>query len=129
MKWSDILRADKIKVTHQGTVGLTRWLHKQFEQNRPFDEMAREILTAQGPVQSESPAAFFKAVDQPAMASRAVSQLLPRRADRVRPVPPPSQRALGPRRLRRHWPDSSPASRLRSCPTAPTRWSLAAGPM
>lgn len=75
MKWSDILRADKIKVTHQGTVGLTRWLHKSFAQNRPFDEMAREIVTAQGPVQSESPAAFFKAADQPEVASRFVSQL------------------------------------------------------
>jgi hypothetical protein len=76
MKWSDILRADKIKITPQGTVGLTRWLHKQFEQNRPYDEMAREIVTAQGPVQSESPAAFYKAVEQPAVASRAISQLL-----------------------------------------------------
>lgn len=75
MKWSDVLRADKIKVTHQGTVGLTRWLHKKFAQNRPFDEMAREIVTAQGPVQSESPAAFFKAADQPEVASRFVSQL------------------------------------------------------
>jgi hypothetical protein len=76
MKWSDILRADKIKVTHQGTVGLTRWLRKQFEQNRPYDQMAREIVTAQGPVQSESPAAFYKAVGEPAVASRAISQLL-----------------------------------------------------
>jgi hypothetical protein len=75
MKWSDILRADKIKVTHQGTIGMTRWLRKEFATNRPFDEMAREIVTAQGPVQSESPAAFFKAADQPEVASRFVSQL------------------------------------------------------
>lgn len=76
MKWSDILRADKIKITPQGTVGLTRWLHKQFEQNRPYDHMARDIVTAQGPVQSESPAAFYKSVGEPAVASRAISQLL-----------------------------------------------------
>jgi hypothetical protein len=75
MKWGDILRADKIKVTPQGVVGLTRWLRRQFAENRPYDEMVREILTAQGPVQSESPAAFFKAVDQPELASRSVSQL------------------------------------------------------
>ena len=75
MKWSDILRADKIKVTPQGTVGLSRWLRKQFAENRPYDEMVREILTVQGSVQGESPAAFFKALDQPDVASRAVSQL------------------------------------------------------
>lgn len=75
MKWSDLLKADKLKITPQGTVGLTRWLRTQFAGNRPYDEMAREILTAQGPVQSESPAAFFKTLDAPEVTSRAVSQL------------------------------------------------------
>lgn len=75
MKWSNLLRADKVKVTHQATVGLTRWLRRQFAENRRFDEMAREIITAQGPVQSESPVAFFKAIDQPELAGRSVSQL------------------------------------------------------
>jgi hypothetical protein len=75
MKWSDLLKADKLKITPQGTVGLTRWLRKQFAANRPYDEMAREILTAQGPIQSESPAAFFKSLDTPEVTSRAVSQL------------------------------------------------------
>ena len=75
MKWSDLLKADKLKITPQGTVGLTRWLRRQFAANRPYDEMCREILTAQGPVQSESPAAFFKSLDSPEVTSRAVSQL------------------------------------------------------
>ena len=75
MKWTDLLKADKIKITPQGTVGMNRWLRKQFAANRPYDEMVREILTAQGPVQSESPVAFFKSLDQPEVASRAVSQL------------------------------------------------------
>ncbi len=75
MKWSNLLRADKVKVTPQATVGLTRWLRRQFAANRPYDQMVRDILTAQGPIQSESPAAFFKAVDQPELASRSVSQL------------------------------------------------------
>lgn len=75
MKWSDLLKADKLKITPQGTVGLTRWLRTQFRTNRPYDELVREILTIQGPVQSESPAAFFKSLDQPEVTSRAVSQL------------------------------------------------------
>ena len=75
MKWSDLLKADKLKITPQGTVGLTRWLRKQFTANRPYDEMVREILTIQGSVQSESPAAFFKTLDTPEVTSRAVSQL------------------------------------------------------
>lgn len=75
MKWSDLLKADKLKITPQGTVGLTRWLRKQFTANRPYDEMVREILIAQGPIQAEGPAAFFKTLDAPEVTSRAVSQL------------------------------------------------------
>lgn len=75
MKWSDLLKADKLKITPQGTVGLTRWLRKQFTSNRPYNEMVHEILTIQGPTQSESPAAFFKTLDTPEVASRSVSQL------------------------------------------------------
>lgn len=75
MKWTDLLRADKLKVTPQGTVGLTRWLRKQFRDNRPYNEFVRDIITAQGPVQNEGPVAFFKSVDTPEVAARSVSQL------------------------------------------------------
>lgn len=75
MNWSNLLRADKIKITSQGTVGMTRWLRRQFAQNRPYDELVREILTAQGPVQSEGPASLFRSLDQPELASRSISQL------------------------------------------------------
>lgn len=75
MKWSDLLKADKLKITPQGTVGLTRWLRTQFATNRPYDEFAREVLTAQGPIQGEGPAAFFKSLDSPEVTSRSVSQL------------------------------------------------------
>ncbi len=75
MKWSDLLKADKLKITPQGTVGLTRWLRKQFTANRPYNEIVHEIITIQGPTQSESPASFFKTLDTPEVTSRAVSQL------------------------------------------------------
>lgn len=75
MKWADLLRADKIKVTPQGAVGITRWLRSKLAANQPFDQFAREILTVQGPIQAESPAAFFKALDTPEVAARSVSQL------------------------------------------------------
>ena len=75
MRWTDLLRADKTKITPQGTVGLSRWLHRQFAANRPYDQMVREVLTAQGPVQSESPASFYKALEKPEVASRSISQL------------------------------------------------------
>ena len=75
MKWADLLRADKVKITPQGAVGMTRWLRSRIVANQPFDQFVREIVTIQGPIQSESPAAFFKALDTPEVAARSVSQL------------------------------------------------------
>ncbi len=75
MKWADVLRTDKLKITPQGTVGMTRWLRAKIAVNQPFDQFATEILLAQGPIQSESPAGFFKSLDTPEVAARSISQL------------------------------------------------------
>lgn len=75
MKWADILRADKIRITPQGTVGVTRWLRKSIQENLPYDEFARQVLTSQGSIQQEGPAAFFKALETPEATARSVSQL------------------------------------------------------
>jgi hypothetical protein len=76
MKWLDVLRADQSEITPQGTVAMQRWLHAAFRENRPFDAVARELLEARGPTTAEGPAAFYKALDEPGEAARAVSQLL-----------------------------------------------------
>ena len=75
MKWADVLRADKLKITPQGTVGMTRWIRSQIVANQPFDQFATDILLAQGPIQAESPAGFFKSLDTPEVAARSISQL------------------------------------------------------
>jgi len=75
LKWADILSADQLKITPQGTYALTRWLRRQFAENRPYDEFVREILTVQGSVLRESPAGFYKALGKPDIVSRSFSQL------------------------------------------------------
>ena len=42
MKWADILKVDKDAVTPQGAVAMTRWIRRQFAENRPYDQFARE---------------------------------------------------------------------------------------
>jgi hypothetical protein len=75
MRFSDLLRVDQAKITPQGSVAITRWLHRQFEQNRPYDVFVRELITAKGNVKAEGPAAFYKALDTPEIAARNVSQV------------------------------------------------------
>lgn len=73
--WSDILRVDKDAVTPQGAVAMSRWLRRQFAENRPYDEMARAVLTARGNTAAEGPAALYKVLNTPEVVARSVSQV------------------------------------------------------
>ena len=75
MKWSDILRVDRDAINAAGAVAVTRWLRKSFAENKPFDRMAREVLTAQGSTTAEGPAAFYKVLGTPEVMSRSISQV------------------------------------------------------
>jgi len=75
MRWSDILRVDKERVTPQGAVAMTRWLRRQFHENVPYDQFVTNVVTARGNTLSESPVGFFQIHDKPETASRSISQL------------------------------------------------------
>jgi hypothetical protein len=75
LRWADILRVDKDAVTPQGSVAMTRWLHRQFAANRPYDAMVRDILTVQGSTLTPGPAAFYKVLNTPEVVSRSISQV------------------------------------------------------
>ena len=75
MRWADILRVDRAIVTPQGTVAMTRWLRRQFRENTPYDEFARQVVTAKGATTGESPAAFYQVHKDSEMLSRSISQV------------------------------------------------------
>jgi hypothetical protein len=75
MKWSDLLRVDRDAIGPQGAVAITRWLRRQFRDNTPYDQFARQIVAARGNSAGETPSAFFKALDNPEALARSVSQL------------------------------------------------------
>lgn len=75
LKWADVLRVDKDAVTPAGAVAMTRWLRRQVSENRPYDQFARDIVTARGSTTADGPAALFKALDTPEVAARSLSQV------------------------------------------------------
>ncbi|WP_020475503.1 DUF1549 domain-containing protein [Zavarzinella formosa] len=75
LKWSDILKVDKDAVTPQGAVAMTRWIRRQFADNRPYDAITRDIVTAQGSTTAEGPAALYKSLGTPEIAARSISQV------------------------------------------------------
>ena len=56
-------------------MAMARWLRRQFAENHPYDEFAREVLTARGSTTREGPAGFFKTLAKPEVMSRSISQL------------------------------------------------------
>lgn len=74
MRFSDLLRVDQQKITPAGAVAITRWLRRGFAENRPYDELVRELITAKGSTMAEGPTAYFKAVDTPELMARYISQ-------------------------------------------------------
>ena len=76
MRWLNILRADQLTISPQGTVAMQRWLKDGFAQNRPFDEFATDLLTVQGNTSAEGPGSFYKILNKPDEAARSISQLL-----------------------------------------------------
>ncbi|MFN7318879.1 MAG: DUF1549 domain-containing protein, partial [bacterium] len=75
LRWSDLLQVDKDTIPPESVVAMTRWIRKQIASNKPYDEFARSILTAEGSILSESPAPFFQVQNDPEKLARSVSQL------------------------------------------------------
>ncbi len=73
--WSDLLRVDRDALKAQGSVAMVRWLRQAFAGNMPYDTFARAIITARGGVSGDSPASFYRVLDNPESMTRSVSQL------------------------------------------------------
>ncbi|OWK46769.1 DUF1549 domain-containing protein [Fimbriiglobus ruber] len=75
MKWADLLRVDRDAVNPKAAIAMTRWVRKQFAENRPFDQFARDILTARGNTAKEGPAAVYVVMSTPEELGRSMAQL------------------------------------------------------
>ncbi len=74
-KWADLLRVDRDVLGANGSVAFHRWLRQQFADNRPYDQFARDILTAEGKITSPGPAGLYRALGTPEVISRSLSQV------------------------------------------------------
>lgn len=58
LKWGDILRIKAANITSPGVFKYHRWLVRAFQNNMPYDEFARQLLTSTGST-FENPAANY----------------------------------------------------------------------
>jgi hypothetical protein len=75
LKWSDLIRSNSAAIGEQGMWALHNWLTDSFRQNRPFDRLVRELVTAKGSTFSNGPANYFRIANTPPELTEATSQL------------------------------------------------------
>ena len=76
LKWADLLRVDRQALGHKKAYAFYRWIRESIAQNKPFDQFARELLTAEGPLEETGPANFYKVVNKPGETASTLSQVL-----------------------------------------------------
>lgn len=76
LKWADLLRVDRQALGHKKAYAFYRWIRDSFATNKPFDQFARELLTAEGPLEEVGPANYFKVASKPGDAASSLSQVL-----------------------------------------------------
>jgi hypothetical protein len=75
LQWADVLRIDRQALGHKRAYGFYRWVRTSMAQNKPFDQFARELVTADGPLEENGPAAFYKVAVKPGERASSLAQV------------------------------------------------------
>ena len=75
LKWGDLLRIRNAKVSNSGVHKFHRWLVAAFRDNMPYDQFARELLTADGSTFVNPPANYFRTAAETNDCTETTSQL------------------------------------------------------
>ena len=75
IKWADLLRPNPFRVGIKSVYLIDQWLRESFRQNKPYDQFAREIVTAQGSTHKYGPVVVFRDRRQPEDITTLVSQV------------------------------------------------------
>ena len=76
LKWSDLLRVDRLALGHKNAYSYYNWIRTSFKENKPLDELARDLITAEGPLREQPAGTFYKAVGGANKQASTLSQVL-----------------------------------------------------
>jgi hypothetical protein len=75
VKWSDLLQVNRAKLGDKGVWAFREWIRESLLENRPYDKMVRELITARGSTYRNPPANFFRFTREPKVAMETTTQL------------------------------------------------------
>jgi hypothetical protein len=73
--WGELLRVSDRNIPGEPEKAYRAWIHDSVAANKPYDQFAREVLTATGELGAEGPASFFQVARTPEDRARAASLL------------------------------------------------------
>lgn len=60
LKWSDVLRNSRKRLSLKGAHAFHGWLHSQIQRNRPWNEVVQQLITGSGSTFSNPPANYYR---------------------------------------------------------------------
>ncbi len=74
-KWADLLRPNPYRVGIKAVLNYDAWIRQSFRDNKPWDQFARELITAQGGTYTNGAVTLFRDRRSPDEVATLVSQL------------------------------------------------------
>ncbi|MCX7665135.1 MAG: DUF1549 and DUF1553 domain-containing protein [Gemmataceae bacterium] len=74
-KWGDLLRNEEKSLDRKGVRAFQEWLRQSFRDDKPLNEIAREILSAKGSSYANPATSFYRAIREPYARAEAVAQV------------------------------------------------------
>jgi hypothetical protein len=75
LKWGDLLRINRDALEEKGMWAFYNWVRAALRDNKPIDEFAREVITAEGSTFTEGPANFYRLSRDPLDWSESTAQV------------------------------------------------------
>ena len=74
-RWGDLFRPNIARVGLKSAYTIDDWIRRSFAENKPYDQMVREILTAKGSTHKVGPAVIYRTRREPATLTTLFSQV------------------------------------------------------
>jgi hypothetical protein len=75
LKWGDLLRINRDALEEKGMWSFTNWVRASLRDNKPVDEFARDIITAEGSTFTDGPANYYRVANNPLDWSETTAQV------------------------------------------------------
>src|SRR5207244_11738691 len=74
LKWSDVFRSSRKTIQVKGVHTFQQWLRNHVAENTPFDQITRELLTANGSTYENPPANYYRIARDPTSLAETTAQ-------------------------------------------------------